>query len=82
MKKFALLLVMMFSCTDPERATDVLEKAGYSNIEITGHDWNGCSDSDSTCTGFRAIGPSGRLVEGAVGCGRTACSKACTIRIE
>lgn len=82
MKKVALLIVVMFSCTDSERTVEVLRKAGYKNIETTGHSYS-CSDSDTYCTGFTAIGPSGQLVEGAVGCGSsTSCSKGCTIRIN
>lgn len=82
MKKFAIVLVMMFSCTDSDRVEQVLEDQGYTNVETTGYAWNRCSESDGTCTGFRATSPSGRGVSGAVGCGRTACSKGCTIRFD
>ncbi len=82
MKKLALLLAVMFSCTNPERTISTLEKAGYTNIKTTGYS-RGCADSDGTCTGFIARGPTGQLVEGSVGCGRIAgCSKGCTIRID
>lgn len=82
MKKFAVAVVLLLSCTNPERARATLEKAGYSNIEITGHRF-GCSKGDSTCTGFVARGPTGVPVEGVVGCGySTGCSKGCTIRID
>lgn len=82
MKKLALVLVVLFSCTNSERTESTLKKAGYTNIETTG--WSrGCGDSDDTCTGFRAIGPKGDYVEGSVGCGyETGCSKGCTIRID
>ncbi len=82
MKKFALLLIVMFSCTDPERAKSTLEKSGFKNIELTGYS-RSCGDSDGTCTGFRALSPTGQYVEGGVGCGRVSgCSKGCTIRID
>lgn len=82
MKKLALLVVVLFSCTDEERTVQVLRKAGYTNIETTGHSYS-CSDKDTYCTGFKAIGPRGDYVEGAVGCGSsTGCSKGCTIRFD
>lgn len=82
MKKIAIVLMFMLSCTDSERTENTLANAGYTNINITGYDWGACSDSDSTCTGFTATGPTGRQISGAVGCGRTGCSKSCTIRFD
>lgn len=60
----------------------VLLDQGFTDIEITGYAWSGCSDSDSTCTGFTATGPTGRWVSGQVGCGYTACGKSCTVRFD
>lgn len=83
MKKLVLVIAVTFSCTNSDRARSTLEAQGFTNIEITGYSWNGCADSDSTCTGFRAVGPSGRVVEGAVGCGQIqGCGKGCTVRIN
>lgn len=79
---YASALAVMLSCTSPERATSVLETDGYTNIELTGYRAFGCSDSDGTCTGFKAM-KNGHHVEGAVGCGRVAgCTKGCTIRVD
>lgn len=83
MKKIALLLVVMFSCTNEEGAMHALKVSGYKNIELTGHEWTSCSKDDNTCTGFEATAPSGAVVTGAVGCGYSSgCGKGCTIRIS
>lgn len=74
-------LVVVLSCTNEEGAEATLVAAGYTQVELTGYEWRTCGE-DSTCTGFTALGPTGRYVEGAVGCGYTGCSKGCTIRIE
>jgi len=74
-------LTLVFSCTNESGARLALEGAGYDNIELHGHAWNACSKDDDTCTEFSATGPTGRAVEGAVGCGYSiGCSKGCTIR--
>lgn len=86
MKKLVLLVGLFSSCmcTDDERARKTLESSGFKDIDITG--WSrGCADSDSTCTAFDAVGPTGKHVTGSVGCGRNVgCSqgKGCTIRID
>ncbi len=72
----ALLLV---ACTDEERSRRVLDQSGYTDIQITGYAWAECSDSDTYHTAFRAKGPSGKPVTGAVCCGTL---KSCTVRIE
>lgn len=84
MKKILLFLsvTMMFSCTDPKRARKVLTQAGYTDIEIGGHDAFACGEEDDSCTEFYATGPSGHRVHGAVGCDVSGCGKACTIRIH
>lgn len=86
MKKFALAIVLLFSCnqscTNPERTQETLEGAGYREIEITGYSRGSCGEGDVTCTGFTAIGPTGKPVSGAVGCGRSGCGKGCTIRFD
>ncbi len=74
-------LAAAFSCTNERGATRALEGAGYTEIELTGHASFECGN-DNTCTGFRAVGPTGINVEGAVGCGygSSGCTKGCTIR--
>lgn len=83
MKKFLFVALMAaaFSCTNEEGSMEALEGMGFHHIELTGYAWNKCSDSDSTCTGFVATNPNGYTVRGAVGCSRTGCGKACTVRI-
>lgn len=83
MKKIALLIVILFSCTNEDAARSVLADEGYTNVQTTGYAYSRCSDSDSTCTGFTATSPSGRPVSGAVGCGRdiAGCGKGCTVRL-
>lgn len=76
-------ICVLLSCTDPERARKTLLDSGFTHITITGHAWNRCGKDDTSCTGFNAIGPSGRPVSGAVGCGvETGCTKGCTVRLD
>jgi hypothetical protein len=79
---YALLIVLMFSCTNPDRAQETLENQGYTQVEITGYRYGACAESDSTCTGFTATSPVGRPVSGAVGCGHGCGFKGCTIRFD
>jgi hypothetical protein len=76
-----IIVVAWISCTSPDKARATLEAAGYSQIEMTGHAWRTCGQDD-TCTGFTALGPTGRYVEGAVGCGYGCGGKGCTIRVD
>lgn len=80
MKKFALLIALMFSCTSEDKAIHTLTNYGFTNITITGYEPLKCSRGDSTCTGFEATSINGTRVSGAVGCGY-GCGKGCTIRI-
>ncbi len=51
-----LLSVLIFvGCTDKDNAKKLLEKEGYSKIQITGYDWFGCPQEDVFSTGFLAI---------------------------
>lgn len=60
---FASIFIRM---DDVEGATRTLEGAGYSQIELTGYKWFACSENDFYSTGFTAVGPTGKSVEGAV----------------
>lgn len=68
------------ACTDEGASFAVLKAAGYSSIQLTGYDWS-CGQGDGSCTGFRAKGPTGIPVTGAVGCGGPFSLKGCTVRV-
>lgn len=53
-------------CTAPAQSREVLLDAGYTDVEVGGYDWFGCSEDDTLRTKFKATGPSGRKVEGVV----------------
>lgn len=80
MKHIMLALLALTACTDEDGARRALKGAGYTNIEIKGHSYFGCSDDDHSCTAFEAIGPRGDVVTGQVGCGLI--GKGCTIRTD
>ena len=75
-----VLAVSLAGCTDADNAVRVLDANGYEQIQITGYNWFGCSKDDFQHTGFTAVGPTGKKVEG------TVCSgllfKNSTIRFE
>ena len=68
MSKILMAVGLLFfaGCTNPESATRVLDGAGYKNIKITGSKFFACGKGDLFHTGFRAIGPSGKSVQGTV----------------
>jgi hypothetical protein len=86
MKRALLILAALavalaaVSCTDKNGTLNALEANGYKSVHLTGWDMFTCSKDDSTCTGFRAVAPSGKVVTGAVGCGLL--FKGCTIRLK
>lgn len=85
---FLLLLVLFFGATtvtcygrchgDPDHARDTLVRQGYTDVEMTGAAPFSCSKDDWSRDGFRAKGPTGVPVEGAVCCGFW--GKGCTVR--
>lgn len=62
----ALAICVLSGCSDSETATKALRGAGYSDIQITGYSWFSCGKDDTFSTGFKAKGPTGVYVEGAV----------------
>ena len=76
----ALVAMATTGCTDPNATTKTLLDAGYTDIEVVGYDAWSCGKGDTYCTEFRAKGPTGRKVRGAVGCGLM--TKGCTIRLK
>jgi hypothetical protein len=73
------LLCLAGGCSNSSGAREALEAQGFRDIETTGWAMFGCSDSDGTCTGFHAVGPTGARVRGVVGCGYV--FKGCTVRV-
>lgn len=66
----ALIALALFvgpsACTQPDRATDLLTRQGYTSIEITGYRFFSCSDDDLYHTGFTAKSPTGQDISGTV----------------
>jgi hypothetical protein len=68
MKKILILLLvaaLMTGCTQPDKASSILKRDGYQNIELTGYKWFACSEDDFFHTGFKAT-KNGQEVEGVV----------------
>jgi hypothetical protein len=61
---FASLIV--FGCTDADRAYQTLLNAGFSDVEITGYSFFGCSEDDVFHTKFTARNAHGNYVDGVV----------------
>ena len=57
----------------------MLQKQGYTNIEITGYEFGACAEEDVFHTGFIAVSPTGYVVGGVVCSGLM---KGSTIRFE
>jgi hypothetical protein len=68
MKKLFIIFILLFciNCTNEKGAKDLLEKEGYTEIEMTGYNWFSCSKDDSFHTGFKARNMKGNIVEGTV----------------
>lgn len=66
MKKVLMLLLLLslVGCTKPGKTTKLLESQGYTNIQITGYHWTGCSDETKFHTGFKATGKNGIIMTG------------------
>lgn len=73
-----LCLLLISGCVSEKHTVRTLEKAGYTDIEITGLKLLRCSDDDFFMTGFKAKNTNGKIIEGVVCCGLL--FKSCTIR--
>jgi len=73
-----LCLLLTSGCVSEKHTVRTLEKASYTDIEITGLKLLSCSDDDFFMTGFKAKNPNGKIIEGVVCCGLI--FKSCTIR--
>lgn len=81
MKKLLLTLTLLVltGCTNADKATSVLHKQGYTDIEITGYDFFACSEDDLYATGFEAKSVTGEFISGTVCSGMF---KGNTIRLD
>ena len=61
-----LLSGLVAACSDPKGAKKALSDAGYSDIETNGYSFFACGKDDNFSTSFKAKGPTGRQVQGAV----------------
>jgi hypothetical protein len=78
MKTLVLLLgLCLAGCTDEAGSRKALEASGFTNIQFTGWELWGCSNSDDFATGFVATNMNGKRVKGIVYCGIW---KSCTVR--
>lgn len=51
---FALAVLGLSGCTKPDSARKLLEREGFTDIQITGLRFFGCSEDDWFKTGFKA----------------------------
>ena len=68
MKKIMALgiALVLAGCTDAPTARKVLESQGYTDVQIGGYSFFGCSESDQFHTEFTAKGMNGKQVSGVV----------------
>lgn len=68
MKKIAAiaLVALLSACTDPDTARHALENYGFTDIQIGGYAFYGCSKGDNFATKFTATNPQGKQVSGIV----------------
>lgn len=62
------LAICLTSCTNNDKAIELLQQEGYTDIEMTGYDMFGCSDKDMYSSGFKATNAQGNRIVGVV-CG-------------
>jgi hypothetical protein len=73
------LLALVGCRVNDEKATRILQNSGYTDIQLEGYSYFGCSKDDDFTTTFYARGPNGDPVTGAVCCGWL---KNCTVRLD
>ncbi len=68
MKKLIIIAtaIILSACSDAPTATKALESAGYTEVNVTGFKFFGCSEDDTFHTGFIAKGVNGKQVTGVV----------------
>ena len=74
-----LIFLLPYGCTQPDKATRILNEQGYTEVEITGWRPFMAGENDSFSTGFKSMSPSGARVTGSVTGGWL---KGSTIRLD
>ena len=74
------LLLLAAGCSDTDKARQVLQNQGYTNINMTGWTPFVCGREDTYKDGFEATTMAGVRVKGAVCCGMF--FKGCTVRFD
>jgi len=59
-----LAAIAVSGCTRPDATVSMLESQGYTEVDITGYNFFGCSKDDSFHTGWTATSVTGARVEG------------------
>lgn len=78
LKRIIFIAILFIGCTDSSSSRETLQKAGFTDITITGWSPFSCGEDDTYSTGFSAKNPNGQMVEGVVCCGMIV--KSCTVR--
>ena len=68
MKQILIIIVLLLisSCSNPERAISALKSAGYKDIRLHGKSIFACGHGDIYSDEFSAINPNGTFVQGVV----------------
>ena len=75
-------IASLAGCTAPEDTRRTVEAYGFTDIEITGYRFTGCSERDAQHTGFRATDLQGRRISGVVCSNWVPWGKSNTLRID
>lgn len=60
------LCVCLTACNGNVSSTEILEKQGYTNVEITGYNLFACSEDDMYRLNFTAVNSNQKKVKGVV----------------
>lgn len=60
------LLLTLTACENKENAESVLEKTGYTDVQVDGVDFLGCGEGDIFRTKFTATTEQGKKVTGVI----------------
>lgn len=79
MNKLFLFTIFLVGCTTDSERIDALKSYGFTDIQLTGYEFFGCS-KEETGTSFIAKNSNERKVSGIVCCGNFGSGKGCTVR--